>query len=151
VAEWFKASALKADEGASSPGVRIPPCPPALTPAKVAALTKPGRYSDAAGLCLQITNGGGKSWQSRHQHDGKPRHMGLGPVDLGRLAESLATARQKAQEARERLAAGQDPLTVRQAEKAASAPTGAITFDTCASEYMAAHSPGWKNAKHRQQ
>jgi integrase len=122
-----------------------------LTPAKVQALDKPGRHSDGGGLVLQIGHGGGKSWQFRYQFAGKPRHMGLGPVDLGRLAESLATARQKSQEARERLAAGEDPLEARRVQEALQAPTKAILFEACAVEYMAAHSPHWKNAKHRQQ
>lgn len=122
-----------------------------LTPAKVAALAKPGRYSDGGGLVLQIGPAGGKSWQFRYQLAGKPRFMGLGPVDAGKLAESLATARQRAQEARERLAAGQDPMVVRQAEKAAAAPAKAVTFDACAAEYMAAHSSDWRNAIHRRQ
>jgi integrase len=122
-----------------------------LTPAKVAALTKPGRYGDGGGLVLQVTKGGGKSWQFRYMLAGRPRHMGLGTVDLGKLDVSLAAARGKAQEARERLAAGQDPLTIRQAEKAASAPTGAVTFETCAGEFLSRHSPDWKNPKHRQQ
>lgn len=32
VAEWFKAAVLKTAVGASSPWVRIPPCPPTVLP-----------------------------------------------------------------------------------------------------------------------
>jgi len=123
-----------------------------LTPKQVGALNKPGRHADGGGLYLQVGHGGSKSWLFRFNYQGRPRWMGLGRVDDGRLAESLAAARQKAQEARERLAAGQDPLDAKRVQAAIMASANAITtFRDCVGEYLAAHSPGWRNPKHRQQ
>ena len=82
---------------------------------------------------------------------GKPHVMGLGPVDMGKLAQCLAAARQRAQEARDHHAAGQDPLTMREAERAASGPAAAVTFEACAAEFLSKNSPDWRNPKHRQQ
>jgi integrase len=121
-----------------------------LTPSIVAA-AKASRLADGGGLYLQVGHGGNRSWCFRYNFAGKPHWMGLGAVDMGNLAESLAAARQKAQEARDRLAAGQDPLEARRASAASLATSKAITFEACAGEFMAAHSPDWKNPKHRQQ
>ena len=58
-----------------------------------------------------------------------------------------------AAECREQLARGEDPLAVRQAARAAVAPAPrpTLTFDMAAERYIAAHEPGWRNSKHRQQ
>jgi hypothetical protein len=54
-----------------------------LTAARVKHLTKPGRYGDGAGLYLEISKGGGKSWVFKSwvfmwKRDRKRRAMGLG-------------------------------------------------------------------------
>lgn len=108
-----------------------------------------GLYGDGGGLTLQITKAGVKSWLFRYMIDGKARAMGLGPTHT----VSLAKARQKAAEAREMLVDGIDPLEAKarrmQAEKLAKARH--MTFDQCASAYIQAHRPSWKNAKHADQ
>ena len=65
-----------------------------------AAVKKPGLglHSDGGNLYLQVAPGGSKSWSFRFMLDGKSREMGLGPLHT----ISLAEARQKALEARDR-------------------------------------------------
>ncbi|HPG89587.1 MAG TPA: Arm DNA-binding domain-containing protein, partial [Hyphomicrobium sp.] len=77
-----------------------------LSAAKVAKLTKPGRYADGGNLWLQISANGGKSWLLRYMRGGKARHAGLGPLDI----VSLAEARSRAHKARLLLLDGIDPI-----------------------------------------
>jgi hypothetical protein len=67
-----------------------------LTTLAVQRQKTPGRYGDGAGLWLQVSAGGGKSWLFRYMRNGKARHMGLGPVEI----VSLAKARDMARDAR---------------------------------------------------
>lgn len=120
-----------------------------LTPLAVRKLVTPGYYGDGAGLWLQVSVSGTKSWIFRFTLSGKQREMGLGSI----LTVSLAEARAKAKECRQLVQAGQDPLEVRRAsqllrdlERAKS-----MTFDQCAEAYISAHRAGWKNAKHASQ
>lgn len=108
--------------------------------------TKPGHYSDGGGLSLQITKAGVKSWLFRFMLDGRAREMGLGPFHTVTLAE----ARTKAADCRKLLLDKIDPIEARSAQLAAAnvKATKAFTFDECAEKYIAAHSAGWKNAKH---
>ncbi|AYK23080.1 tyrosine-type recombinase/integrase [Pseudomonas aeruginosa] len=106
----------------------------------------PGTTGDGDGLYLQVARNGSPSWLYRFQLNGKRRNMGLGSCDLVTLAE----AREKAAEARKLAAAGIDPIEDRK-EKEGAAKAASVTFDNCASDYIAAHRPGWKNAKHAQQ
>lgn len=116
-----------------------------LTALAVARAKAPGMYADGSGLYLQIAPSG-RSWIFRYQHGGRRRYMGLGPV----AAVSLAAARGKAQEARKALAEGNDPIAARRATQAALAAAAArsMTFEACASAYIASHKDGWRNAKH---
>ena len=50
-----------------------------LTAKEVAALSKPGRYSDGDGLLLFIDSGGRKYGQLRYTLDGKRKDLSLGP------------------------------------------------------------------------
>jgi hypothetical protein len=58
--------------------------------------TKPGLYSDGAGLYLNVGPTGGKSWLFRFMLNGKAREMGLGPIHT----ISLSEARDRAEAAR---------------------------------------------------
>lgn len=120
-----------------------------LSPLAVSKMKEPGYYGDGAGLWLQVSKSGSKSWIFRFTFGGKQREMGLGPVHTVNVGE----ARAKAKECRVLLLAGQDPLEVRKAEQLAGAAERAklMTFDQCASAYIAAHRGGWKNAKHASQ
>jgi len=120
-----------------------------LTPLGVSKATKPGYYGDGAGLWLQVSATGSKSWIFRFTLAGKQREMGLGPVHT----VSLADARAKAKECRLILLEGKDPLETRKATKLVEALERAkmMTFDQCAAAYIAAHRSGWKNPKHASQ
>jgi integrase len=120
---------------------------------------KPGKLKlipDGGGLYLQVTEGKGKdkgqinkSWLFRFKIDGRERRMGLGSLNTIGLSE----ARDAAEKCRKLVWEGKDPIEVRAAERAAGkvAKAKSITFEACATAYMAAHEAGWRNAKHRQQ
>ncbi len=68
------------------------------------------RLGDGAGLWLNYSNAGGKSWVFRWSpKGGKPREMGLGSYP----AVSMARARELAAQCREHVAAGKNPKTER--------------------------------------
>jgi len=117
-----------------------------LSALKVGRIKAPGYYSDGAGLWLQTTASGAKSWIFRFMLNGRAREMGLGPLHT----VSLADARVKAGDARKLLLEGLDPIEARNAAQRMSklAAAKAITFDDAAKAYITAHRAGWKNAKH---
>lgn len=125
-----------------------------LTDTAVRAKNKPpGYYLDGRGLYLQVAPGGSRSWLLRYTLRGKTREMGLGSVlDFG-----LARARERAQQARDLLAQGVDPIDHRkkllaaQVAAEAQAAQANVSFQTCAEEYHKAHVDNWKNAKHGDQ
>ena len=105
----------------------------------------------------------GKAGVFRYKKDGKSRMMGL-----GRYPEtSLSQAREKAIALRNRTNAGIDPLEARDLERKrlreeqelleltrreeAAQSARLITFEKASRDYIAAHSAGWRNAKHAQQ
>lgn len=112
-------------------------------------MTKPGYHGDGAGLWLQVSPAGTKSWIFRFTLAGKQREMGLGALHT----VDLATARTKAKACRLMLLDGLDPLEARKAATLADALVLArmITFDQCAAAYIEAHRGSWKNAKHASQ
>ena len=121
---------------------------------KLSALTvtrakEPGYYGDGAGLYLQVSRSGTKSWIFRFTIAGKQREMGLGPLHT----ISLAQAREKARDCRALLLEGKDPLEARNAAKLGEAldRARAMTFEQCAAAYIAAHRGGWKSVKHAAQ
>lgn len=120
-----------------------------LTPLGVSRTKRPGYYGDGAGLWLQVSPVGTKSWIFRFTLRGKHREMGLGPLHT----VSLSEARAKAKSCRQQLLDGHDPLDVRQAARQAAAleQVRAMTFDQCAAMYIKAHRNGWRNAKHAAQ
>lgn len=98
------------------------------------------------GLALQVSASGGRSWVVRLTIGGKRREMGLGSYpEVG-----LAKAKELATSARDLVRKGVDPVAERQAARSslAAARVGALTFDQCATAYIAAHAAGWSNAKH---
>lgn len=68
-----------------------------------------------AGLVLQVSSGGGRSWLLRTVVGAKRREIGLGPYP----EVSLAVARQKAAEAKEQIRKGIDPVEQRKSLRAA--------------------------------
>src|SRR5471032_704672 len=111
--------------------------------------SKPGYFGDGAGLWLQVSPSGSKSWIFRYTRAGKQREMGLGATHTVTLAE----ARVKAKECRLKLLDEIDPLEARQVQKQAQAleRARAMTFDQCAKAYIETHRSSWKNEKHASQ
>jgi integrase len=120
-----------------------------LTALAVNRATERGYYPDGAGLYLQVSAAGTKSWIFRFTSDGRARDMGIGSLNDFTLAE----ARQRAKECRQQRASGIDPIEARRAVATRLSLEGAkvVTFKDCAEKYMAAHEPGWRNDKHRDQ
>ncbi|BAM86557.1 putative phage integrase [Bradyrhizobium oligotrophicum S58] len=124
-----------------------------LTALKVTKVKKPGMYADGAGLYLQVTGDGektpAKSWIFRFTLRGRSREMGLGSFSIFGLGE----ARAKAAEYRRQVYEGIDPIEARRAQRAQAAlkAAAALTFKECTKQYLAAHSAGWRNAKHAAQ
>jgi integrase len=118
-----------------------------LNARKVAALTKPGRYSDEGhpNLYLFITPNGGKRWTFLYRLGGKRREMGLGSV----TSVGLKEARDKAAEKRRLVAAGIDPIEASAAEEKAG--RSVPMFGIFADSYIQTHRPKFKNPKHVRQ
>lgn len=126
------------------------------------ATGQPGAHADGGNLYLRIAGAGAGKWTLRYAIGGKSREMGLGPYDAdGKAGLTLAQAREAAEEPRAVLRAGLDPIAERdrkaaeakaEAERqAAEAQAKARIFREVAAEFIASHSPGWRNAKHRAQ
>jgi len=100
-----------------------------------------GKFGDGGGLWLRVRTNRSKAWVFRFTRDGRDREMGLGAVER----VPLATARKRAQAAREVLAAGQDPIEARRASRRAP------NFKEASLAYISRHEIGWSNPKHRKQ
>jgi integrase len=124
-----------------------------LSHRKVVTLKQPGMHGDGGGLYLQVTEGADgtprKSWLFRYTVAGRERQMGLGPLSDVPLAE----ARDRALAARKLRRAGKDPIAEREAARVEASLVAAKTmsFDECATAYIAAHRAGWRNLKHAAQ
>ena len=120
-----------------------------LTAVQVNGLSKPGLHSvgGARGLYLKISPSGSKSWILRAVVGVKRRDIGLG----SKIDVSLAKAREKVREAREKIERGIDPIIERRELKAAqtNAQSKDITFKQAALKCHAAKSPEFKNDKHK--
>ena len=98
------------------------------------------------GLYLQITPKGAKSWILRATIGSKRGDFGLG----GFPSVTLAQAREKAREARDKIDRGIDPIAERKAAKAALVATKCrgLTFADAMERYLAAKLDGFQNEKH---
>lgn len=120
-----------------------------LSAIEVGRLNSPGLHAVSSGLYLQITPSGARSWILRAVIGTKRRDMGLG----GYPATTLAQAREKARQARDRIEAGGDPILERERAQSLlkASQANAITFTEAAKRLMEARAPEWRNAKHAQQ
>lgn len=118
---------------------------------EVGRLRSPGLHAvgGVTGLYLQVTATGSRSWVLRAVVGANRRDIGLG----GFPTVTLAGAREAARAAREKIAAGIDPVLAKREAKNALmlAQAGAKTFEQCAADYLAAREAEWKNSKHRAQ
>jgi len=126
-----------------------------MGPLEIGRLTAPGYYpvGGVPGLTLQITPGKSKSWLLRVNVGTKRREIGLGAYP----GVGVALAREKAQQTRDAIVAGVDPVAqralARQSIIQQQLEEKALdwTFRRCAESYIKAKAPGWRNAKHAQQ
>jgi integrase len=123
-----------------------------LSDLSVKRAKRPGMYADGDGLYLQVTKKGdsvAKSWIYRFMLGGRAREMGLGSLRTVDLKE----ARARATKCRAFRDDGVDPIEERKATRAKAKLEAAstVTFGECVKSYIAAHKPGWRNAKHAQQ
>ena len=120
-----------------------------LTALKVGRPLKPGMYADGAGLYLQVTGAGAKSWVFRFSFNGRAREMGLGSLSAVSLADARIAANKCGQQRQE----GVDPIDARNARRQQTALEAAksLTFKEASASYIASHTAGWRNAKHASQ
>ncbi|MGM0914120.1 MAG: tyrosine-type recombinase/integrase [Pseudomonadota bacterium] len=122
-----------------------------LSALEVRRIVEPGTHAvgGVPGLLLQVSAKGGRSWLLRTRTAGRRREFGLGSFP----AVTLANARAKASELREKLAEGIDPVAERQAARDAllAAERKRITFDQCAAEVVKVKQAESRNPKHAAQ
>ena len=106
---------------------------------KIKPDTKPVKFSDGKGLYLLVNPVGSKLWRWKYRVLGKEKVLSLGAYpDV-----SLAQAREGLEKARKVLAAGNDPMVVRKADKVASRAAAENSFDSVARKWWAQ----WKPAR----
>ena len=127
-----------------------------LGPLDVKRLAHPGGKGNAmvpvggvAGLYLQLTPKGGRSWILRMLVGGRRRDIGLG----GFPTVTLAQARDKAREARDKIERGLDPVEERKAAKARliEARRKGMLFSEAVDKALSAKLDAFRNEKHRAQ
>ncbi|MBY0351604.1 integrase arm-type DNA-binding domain-containing protein [Tabrizicola sp.] len=101
------------------------------------------------GLYLQLTPKGGKTWVLRMLVGSRRRDIGLG----GFPTVTLAQARDKAREARDKVERGVDPVEERKAAKAklVEARRKGMLFSEAVDKALAAKLDAFRNEKHRAQ
>lgn len=108
----------------------------------------PGLHSvgGVAGLAMQITPTGARSWILRVVVGGKRRDMGLG----GFPDVTLAAAKEAARAARLKVKEGIDPIVDAKAKRSAlfAARVASMTFREAALAFIGVKEAEWKNAKH---
>lgn len=122
-----------------------------LSALEVNRLNIPGNHAvgGVSGLYLYVNEAQGRSWVLRVMMAGKRKHLGLG----GYPSVTLAQARDKAREAREKIVKGIDPIHERKAAATALRAHQATrrSFEEVATAYIGFQEAGWKNSKHRKQ
>ena len=96
-----------------------------------------------AGLCLNVSATGSRSWILRTKMGSRRIDMGLGSYP----EITLSAAHDSAREAKAKIKKGINPIAERQAKR----QNIEWTFQRCAEAYIKSHRSGWKNDKHVQQ
>jgi integrase len=102
-----------------------------------------------SGLMLQITSTGGRTWLLRATVGEKRREIGLG----GFPSVTLAQARERAREVKDKIRIGVDPVEERKAVKATliAAQRRGLTFADAMERYLDAKMDAFSNFKHKAQ
>jgi hypothetical protein len=123
---------------------------PYRTALEVKSLNRPGRHSVGDNLHLLIKKSGKRTWVVRLTIDGRRRDLGLGRQDEVSLSEARNMARETIVNARKGLLLSKDVRASPTPPKI-NPSNPQKSFRLYAAEWIAAHSPGWKNAKHAAQ
>jgi len=103
---------------------------------------KPVKLTDGKGLYLLVNPVGSKLWRWKYRVLGKEKVMSLGAYpDV-----SLAQAREGVDKSRKMLAAGDDPMAIRKADKVATRTAAENSFETVARQWW----EHWKPARSEQ-
>ncbi|SOE81323.1 Integrase [Caballeronia arationis] len=117
----------------------------------VSRLSQPGLHmvGHVAGLALQVTPTGARSWILRVMVGGKRREIGLGAYPGVPLKE----AHERAKATRNEIVAGIDPVLARKeaASRLRASQALEITFEEAAKRFIMSKSAEWSNAKHTEQ
>jgi integrase len=102
-----------------------------------------------AGLLMQLTPNGGRSWLLRTSVGGKRKEYGLGSFP----EITLSVARDRARATKEQIRDGVDPIEERKAKKSAllAEQRRGLSFDDAVDRYLDAKLDEFSNPKHRQQ
>lgn len=116
---------------------------------EIRRLTDPGMHAvgGVAGLHLLVSPTGSRSWILRTMVGSRRRDIGLG----GYPDISLAKAKEKAAQAKEKIQSGVDPVEERKATREAlrASTAKAVTFAEAAKRCHAARASGFRSVKHR--
>ena len=114
-----------------------------LTMKRIALLSEAARYLDmnCPGLYFEISGTGGRSFGFRYTFAREDRCKGYGPAKYFRSVDEV---RDLAWADRKLLLSGTDP------NPRTPAPI-ALSIEQCWRAYVAAHTPGWRSRKHRDQ
>ena len=96
------------------------------------------KHADGGGMYL-LVKASGRYWRMDYTHANKRKTLALGVYP----EVSLAKARKRREEARERLAEGLDPSAAKRAEKLATRVAAVNTFEAVAREFHATQASGW--------
>jgi integrase len=126
-----------------------------LSARRVETLKSPGWHGDGGGLWLRIDKNGSRKWIFTWERNKCRREMGLGGLN----DVTLAAARGGADNARQQLQRGLDPIDERLKSKReeliieadADSQSQITTFGAFAESYIIGREEGWRNPKHRQQ
>lgn len=100
------------------------------------------KVADGQGLTLLVQPDGGKFWRFRYRFAGKEQMLSFGEWPH----VSLAEARQRREEARAELRAGQNPAALRRQAKAQAQVAAANTFRAVAAEWVDMHRATWRQS-----
>jgi integrase len=104
------------------------------------------RFTDAAGLYLEVSPAGSRRWFWKFYPNGKESRLALGSYpDV-----SLKDARKARDKARDTRQSGTNPVQQRKAAKIAKATSNATTFEAVARELHASKASGWSDSHARQ-
>jgi len=105
------------------------------------ACPKPVKLSDGGGLFLLLNPNGSRLWRLKYRFAGKEKLLALGAYpDV-----SLKDARERRDDARRQLAAGNDPGQARKASKAAAMARAGNSFEVIAREWFELTKVKWES------